>query len=162
MPKACSADLRERVLAAVEEGAARREAAERFEVSPSSAVKWFQAWEREGRRTAKPRGGSRSPLEDHADEILALVAERPDWTLEELVAALHRCRLPGSRSALWRFFERHGISFKNVWPAPGLQAVSRRWVEAVCLNDGMDGPAFSGRRMIARSPFGHQPGERTR
>ena len=70
MPKACSADLRERVLAAVEEGATRREAAERFEVSPSSAVKWFQAWEREGRRTAKPRGGSRSPLEDHADEFL--------------------------------------------------------------------------------------------
>src|SRR6516162_9057573 len=114
MPKACSADLRERVLAAVEEGAARREAAERFEVSPSSAVKWFRAWEREGRRTAKPRGGSRSPLEDHADEILALVSEHPDWTLEELVAALHRRRLPGSRSALWRFFERHGISF-NVW-----------------------------------------------
>ena len=118
MPKACSADLRERVLAAVEEGAARREAAERFEVSPNSAVKWFRAWEREGRRTAKPRGGSRSPLEDHADEILALVSEHPDWTLEELVAALHRRRLPGSRSALWRFFERHGISFKNVWPAP--------------------------------------------
>jgi transposase len=116
MPKACSADLRERVLAAVEERAARREAAERFEVSPSSAVKWFRAWEREGRRTAKPRGGSRSPLEDCADEILALVAERPDWTLEELVAALHRRGLPGSRSALWR--------------APGLQAVSRRWVEA--------------------------------
>ena len=77
MPKSCSSDLRERVLAAVEEGATRREAAERFEVSPSSAVKWFQAWEREGRRTAKPRGGSRSPLEDHADEILALVNEHP-------------------------------------------------------------------------------------
>ena len=129
MPKACSADLRERVLAAVEEGAARREAAERFEVSPSSAVKWFRAWEREGRRTAKPRGGSRSPLEDHADEILALVSEHPDWPLEELVAALHRRRLPGSRTALWRFFERHGISVKKkpcgrpsrtgrTWPAP--------------------------------------------
>jgi hypothetical protein len=39
MPRACSADSRERMLAAVEEGAARREAAERFEVSPSSAVK---------------------------------------------------------------------------------------------------------------------------
>src|SRR6516164_8246006 len=63
MPKSCSSDLRGRVLVAVEEGATRREAAERFEVSPSSAVKWFQAWEKEGRRTAKPRGGSRSPLE---------------------------------------------------------------------------------------------------
>jgi transposase len=44
MPKSCSSDLRGRVLVAVEEGATRREAAERFEVSPSSAVKWFQAW----------------------------------------------------------------------------------------------------------------------
>jgi transposase len=57
--------------------------------------------------------------EDHADEIPALVAaERPDWTLEELVAALHRRRLPGSRSALWRFFERHSISFKKCMARP--------------------------------------------
>ena len=47
MPKSCSSDLRERVLDAVEEGASRREAAERFDVSASSAVKWFQSWEKE-------------------------------------------------------------------------------------------------------------------
>ena len=35
MPKPCSQDLRERVLEAVETGASRREAAERFEVSPA-------------------------------------------------------------------------------------------------------------------------------
>jgi transposase len=113
MPKSCSSDLRERVLDAVEEGASRREAAERFEVSASSAVKWFQAWQQEGRRGPKPRGGSQSPLEAYADQILALVAERPDWTLDELVAALRQRRLPGSRSALGRFLERHGISFKK-------------------------------------------------
>jgi transposase len=113
MPKSCSSDLRERVIAAVGEGATRREAAERFEVSASSAVRWFQAWGKEGRRGPKPRGGSQSPLEGCAEQILALVAERPDWTLEELVAVLRRRRLPGSRSALWRFLERHGISFKK-------------------------------------------------
>jgi transposase len=118
MPKACSSDLRERVIEAVEEGASRREAAERFEVSASSAVKWLQSWRREGRRGPKPRGGSRSPLEDHADEVLALVAEQPDRTLEELVVALRKQRIPGSRSALWRFLERHGISFKKK-PASG-------------------------------------------
>ena len=42
MPKAYSGDLRERVIEAVETGASRREAAERFEVSVSSAVKWLQ------------------------------------------------------------------------------------------------------------------------
>jgi transposase len=113
MPKSCSSDLRERVLDAVEEGASRREAAERFEVSASSVVKWFQSWRKEGRRAPKPRGGSQSPLEDAADQILALVAEQPDWTLDELVAALRKRRLPGSRSALWRFLERHSISFKK-------------------------------------------------
>ena len=113
MPKACSGDLRERVIDAVEEGATRREAAERFDVSASSAVKWFQSWQWEGRRAPKPRGGSRSPLEDHAEAILGLVREQPDWTLAELVVALHEQRIPGSRSALWRFLERHGISFKK-------------------------------------------------
>ena len=118
MPKACSSDLRERVIEAVEEGASRREAAERFEVSASSAVKWLQSWRREGRRGPKPRGGSRSALEDHAHEVLALVAEQPDRTLEELVVALRKQRIPGSRSALWRFLQRHGISFKKK-PASG-------------------------------------------
>ena len=42
MPKPCSLDLRERVLETVESGASRREAAERFEVSASSAIKWMQ------------------------------------------------------------------------------------------------------------------------
>jgi hypothetical protein len=37
-------DLRERVIEAVEAGASRREAAERFEVSVASAVKWLQRW----------------------------------------------------------------------------------------------------------------------
>ena len=38
MPKAYSGDLRERVIETVEAGASRREAAERFEVSVSSAA----------------------------------------------------------------------------------------------------------------------------
>jgi transposase len=113
MPKSCSSDLRERVIDAVEEGATRREAAERFDVSASSAVRWFQAWQKEGRRAPRPCGGSQSPLEDHADQILALVAAQPDWTLDEFVAAMGKRRLAGSRSALWRFLERHGISVKK-------------------------------------------------
>jgi transposase len=53
MPKACSCDLRERVSEAVETGASRREAAERFEVSVASAVKWLQRWREERERCAK-------------------------------------------------------------------------------------------------------------
>ena len=64
MPKAYSRDLRERVITAVETGASRREAAERFEVSVASAVKWLQRWYQQRSAAPKPRGGSISPLEE--------------------------------------------------------------------------------------------------
>src|SRR5256885_15511209 len=88
MPKPCSSDLRERVIDAVEEGASRREAAERFEVSASSAVRWFQAWQKEGRRAPRPCGGRQAPLEGHAGQIPALGAAPPGRTLREFGAAL--------------------------------------------------------------------------
>jgi hypothetical protein len=31
---------------------------------------------------------------------------------------MHKRRIAGSRSAVWRFFARRNISFKNVWRAP--------------------------------------------
>jgi transposase len=52
MPKAYSGDLRVRVIEAVEAGASRHEAAECFEVSVASAVKWLQRWNKE--RSAAP------------------------------------------------------------------------------------------------------------
>jgi transposase len=84
MPKPCSVDLRERVLEAVMAGASRREAAERFEISASSAVKWLQRWDETGSVVAKPTGGSISPLEEHADFLLGLIAEQSDLTLEPI------------------------------------------------------------------------------
>src|SRR6266446_1574151 len=91
MPKALSGDLRERVIEAVEAGASRREAAERFEISASSAVKWLQRWCDHGVCAPKPRGGSRSVLEDYGERILALVAEQPDRTLDEIRQVLALC-----------------------------------------------------------------------
>src|SRR5215510_4051247 len=128
MPKALSGDLRERVIEAVEAGASRREAAERFEISASSAVKWLQRWRDHGVCAPKPRGGSRSVLEDYGERILALVAEQPDRTLDEIVAAMRKRRIPGSRSALWR----HGITFKKK-PAGSRAAPSRRGASAAAL-----------------------------
>jgi transposase len=125
MPKPCSLDLRERVLDAVETGASRREAAERFEVSASSAVKWMQRWHETGSVAAKPTGGSISPLEKHADCLLALIAEQPDLTLDEIVAAMRKRRIAGSRSAAWRLFVRHGISFKKKSAGGGARAARR-------------------------------------
>src|SRR6476660_4703927 len=103
MPKAYSRDLRERVITAVETGASRREAAERFEVSVASAVKWLQRWYQQRSAAPKPRGGRVSPLEEFAVEILDLIAQRPDLTLVETVAELRKRRIKTSRSSLWRF-----------------------------------------------------------
>jgi transposase len=113
MPNPYSAEMRERVIARVESGGSRREAAEHFEISASAAVKWLQRWRDAGSSTAMPRGGSTSPLEKHADWLLALIAKQPDLTLDEMFAAMRRRRIAGSRTALWRFFARHEITFKK-------------------------------------------------
>ena len=123
MPKAYSGDLRERVIEAVETGASRREAADRFEVSVSSAIKWLQRWRERRSAAPKPRGGSVSPLEAFATEILALVVEQPDRTLVETIAVLRKRRIKTSRSSLWRFLDRHNITLKK--PASGRAAVRR-------------------------------------
>jgi transposase len=115
--RAYSSDLRVRVIEAVEEGSTRLEAGERFGVSVATAVRWHQAWRETGTVKAKPSGGSRSRLDDHADQIIALIGEHDDWTLDELVTAMHKRRIQGSRTALFRFLERHGITFKKKGPA---------------------------------------------
>ena len=114
MPKPCSLELRERVVEAVESGASRREAAEWFDVSPSSAIKWMQRRRETGSIAAKPSGGS----------IL---------TLDEIVAAMRKRRISGSRSAVWRFFERHNISFKKK-PAGGRARAGGRGSRTAALD----------------------------
>jgi hypothetical protein len=81
--------MRQRVIDRVESGGSRREAAEHYEVSASTAVIWVKCFRETGRRTAKPRGGSTSPLEKHADFLLALIEVEPDLTLDEVVCAMH-------------------------------------------------------------------------
>ena len=113
MPRPYSADLRARVIEEIAAGASRREAAERYELSPSVVVIWAQRWEKTGSVAAKPSGGSTSPLEAHAGFLLALIAEQPDLTLDEIVAAMDKQGIPGSRSAVWRFCDRHDLTFKK-------------------------------------------------
>jgi transposase len=97
-----------------------------FAVSPSFVVKLTQAWRRRGTVAARPQGGDRrsTALERHRDWLLQLVAETPDLTLAEIRDRLGEHGTPASISAIWRFFDRHGISFKKNRPrrrtdAPG-------------------------------------------
>jgi transposase len=118
MRKPYPEDMRIRVIQNVEAGASRREAAEQFAVSPSTAIRWVHQFREDGTFKPTPRGGSTSPLEKHAQRIFALTGEQPDLTLDEIVSALHKRRISGSRSALSRFFARHGITIKKK-PAGG-------------------------------------------
>jgi transposase len=112
---AYSLDIRERVVEAViEEGMSRRAAARRFKVSESSAIKWVEHFETTGRIEPAPHPGThRSPLNEEKSWLLELIVLEPDLTLEEITERLAARRVDVCLSAVWRFFDRNGISFKK-------------------------------------------------
>ena len=115
MPSPLSVDLRERVVAAVAEGASYHRAAARFGVSVSSASRWAQRFHTEGQVAPKPAGGDRVShrIEAHADLILSLYEQRPEIFLHELRDTLAERGVTTSTSGLSRFFARHRITRKK-------------------------------------------------
>ncbi|ORE91813.1 transposase [Stappia sp. 22II-S9-Z10] len=118
MPKLLSDDLRLRVVCAIDGGMSRRQAAARFDVAPSTAIRWYEAWLRTGSCRAKRQGGDRwsHVTEAHANRILAILDVAGDITLVELKARLGETGGTVSISALSRFFRRHGITRKKDRP----------------------------------------------
>ena len=177
MPKPYSGDLRARVIEEIATGASRREAAERYGISASVVVIWAQRFEKTGSVAAKPSGGSTSPLEAHAEFLLALIAERPDLTLDEVVLAMEKRRIAGSRSAVWRFFiDATSASKKTLYASEQKRAdvarARRRWmreqgmfdparlvfIDETWTNTGMvrlRGRCPRGERLIGDAPHGH-------
>ena len=116
MAKSLSIDIRERLVSAVDGGMTRHSAADRFGVAASTAIKWVDQWRRTGDLAPRPRGGDRrsARIEVHAEEVLRLVAETPDITLEELAEHLHEGHgLKVDPSTVWRLLDRHGMTFKK-------------------------------------------------
>ena len=115
MPSPLSTDLRERVVAAVQEGGSRHGAAERFGVSAASASRWHGQFVRDGDITPKPQGGDQRShqIEAHADLILALYEDNPEIFLSELCESLAERGVCTSTSSLSRFFQRHAITRKK-------------------------------------------------
>jgi putative transposase len=114
MAKTLSTDLRERVIAAVRGGASCREAARRFGVSASSAVKWWQRWRERG--TVAPDRRGKPPvrkLAPHRASILAMLEAQPDLTLEGLHRRLAEQGVMVGYGSLWRLLDDEGISFKR-------------------------------------------------
>jgi transposase len=115
MARALSIDLRERVLAAVDGGMSCRQAAGRFGVSTSSAIRWNDRRRREGNFRPRPLGGDRRSerIEARAELILSLIDGKPDMILAELQNRLAEKGIAAGLSTLWRFFKRHGITRKK-------------------------------------------------
>ena len=114
---ALSDDLRERVVGAVLDGGmSRNAAAKRFGVSIASAVRWVARFKAKGEISPSPTGGDRRSgrIEAHRDYLLGLIRRQPDVTLVEIQNRLiANCGERFSSSVLWRFFNRHEITFKN-------------------------------------------------
>ena len=114
MARALSDDLRSRVLKAWTDGLSARQAAARFGVGISSAIRWI-ARAKIGELTPRAQGSRRvSSLDAHEAFIVGLIDERKDVTLNEMVARLadeQSVRI--SRSALSAWLRRHGGTFKK-------------------------------------------------
>jgi transposase len=115
MTRSLSADLRGRVIAAVEEGLSTRAAARRFRVGISTAGNWYRRYRQTGEKTARKQGQpSRSKLDPHEVFILDLIEATPDITLAEIAERLageHGVRVVPS--TVWLFLARRGITFKK-------------------------------------------------
>ena len=85
MTRSLSADLRGRVIAAIEDGVSTREAARRFRIGISTAGAWYRRYRETGEMEARKQGQpSRSKLDAHEAFILGLIEEAPDVTLAEI------------------------------------------------------------------------------
>jgi hypothetical protein len=115
-------------------------------------------------------------LEKYPRQILALIGEQRDLTLDELVSVLRKRRISASRSALSRFFARHGITFKKSLRAEerkraDVARARRRWIReqgwldtarlvfidetAVTTNMvRLNGSSPCGERLVADAPMG--------
>lgn len=115
MPRVLSQDLRERVVAAIDDGMSCRAAAARFGVSAASAIRWRQLVVQHGTPAAKPQGGDRRTgrIDAHADFILDVIETKDDITLVELQVLLAERGTPVGIGTLWRFFDRHRITRKK-------------------------------------------------
>src|SRR5690242_14277534 len=101
--KPYSNDLRERVVAAVLTGGlSRNQAAARFEVAISTAIKWVQRFQKTGSVAPSKIGGYRpkSIVGEHREWLLQRAKDQ-DFTLRGLVAELAERGLTVDYKTMW-------------------------------------------------------------
>jgi len=111
MAKPYSRDLRERVMARVDEGDKPAEVARQFGVAERTIWNWLSLRKETG--TIEPRQKKFGPdclLQVDRERILQNAREHPDLTLAQRQAQLN---LPGCASTLWKALKDWGITFKK-------------------------------------------------
>jgi putative transposase len=117
-----SQDLRRRIVRAVEKGNSIRQAAARYEVSPSAAVKLMRRLRETGSTRPDRVGGHRRPvLEPHQDPLRSLVEAKSGITLAEIRAELRTRGIEvQALSTIHLMLKCLGLTHKN--DAPGGRA----------------------------------------
>ena len=126
MAYAHSLDLRRRIIAAVSAGASAREAARRFDVSPSSAIKLVRRWLDTGSFVPRRRGGRKKRrLSGETDWLHAVMASQPDVTLMELQGRLAAKGIQISLQAINTTLAALGYRYKKNRPRGGTRTPRR-------------------------------------
>ena len=116
MTKPYSMDLRERVVSAVDaEGMSRHEAAARFGIAVSSAIRWMARYRKTGNVAPSKIGGYKPKTlrGEHASWLVARCQES-DFTISQLVEELQSLRgLKVDRRSVWEFLHAEGLSHKK-------------------------------------------------
>ena len=145
MGKSLSLDLRERVVALVDEGLSCHEAARRLRISAASAVRIMQRKRRTGGVQAAPQGRPRrSKLDAVSDWLKSYVEAEPDITMPELADALASAHgLQATPAMLSRhLIHRLGFTYKKIADRNGTtaQAGARRALQVAPQADAGNAP----------------------
>jgi putative transposase len=115
MGRPYSLDLRERVVAAVEEAdMSRRQAAARFGVGVSTVIVWVRRFRRTGSAAPGKMGGYKPKAisGEHHVWLLQRCREK-DFTLRGLVAELAERGLKVDYRSVWNFVHAEKLSYKK-------------------------------------------------
>ena len=108
-------ELRERVVAFVEEGHSHRAAATHFRVSPRFVNNMMILKRETGSVSAmrQGHGGAASKLKDHGAWVQRRLSQNGELTLDELCLELAERGIYVHRSSVGRFLRRLGLSHKK-------------------------------------------------
>jgi len=118
--KAYSLDLRERIVAASDEGASELEVAKRFQVSLTSVQRYKRRRRQEGTLTPTPQKGRVPKIkQEESTQFRTLVESKKDWTLDSLGDAWQELKgFKPSVSVLSDTCQRFKITFKKSRESP--------------------------------------------